>query len=180
MNKVKAKIKTKDGYYDVYDELKDVVQTEINEGKDLDDAVSDAINDHLIYTRDIVELGLHYGVIDDSQIVSDMYEELYNDLYNEDYEVSKWQFKIIDNNLGNEYESFFDYDTEEEAQSAGEDFISDLRDTIETEEDEHGWRALIDFDMTTMEVAAECEDEDQAYQMAENFIDELEIETGRE
>lgn len=180
MNKVKAKIKTKDGYYDVYDELKDVVQTEINEGKDLDDAISDAINDHLIYTRDIVELGLHYGVIDDSQIVSDMYDDLYNDLYNEDYEVSKWQFRIIDNNLGLDYESDYEFDTEDEAQSAGEDFISDLRDTIETEEDEYGWLANIYFDGSAAEVASECETEEQAYQLAESFIDELEIETGRE
>ncbi|MEE3309757.1 hypothetical protein, partial [Sharpea azabuensis] len=60
-----AEMKTKDGFYDVYDDLRDTVQSIIDDGeKDVDEAIRRAIDDGLIYSRDIVELGLHYGVID--------------------------------------------------------------------------------------------------------------------
>lgn len=71
----------KESWGDVYEDLVDRAKSWIDDGYDLDDAVNRALDDGLIYTSDIMELGSHYGVINDSQIISDMYEDLYSDVY---------------------------------------------------------------------------------------------------
>lgn len=55
------------------------------EDKNLDfaESVRVAIDDGLIYTDDIVELGKHYGVIEDSKVLDDMYDYLFEDVYDE-------------------------------------------------------------------------------------------------
>ena len=73
----------KESWGDVYQDLVDRAKSWIDDGDDLDEAVNRALDDGLIYTSDIIELGVHYGVIDGSQVVSDMYEDLFNDIYSE-------------------------------------------------------------------------------------------------
>lgn len=50
---------------------------------DIEEAVKDAIDDGLIYTDDIIALGEHYGVIEDSKVIEDMYDYLFEDVYDE-------------------------------------------------------------------------------------------------
>ena len=53
----------------------------VDDGDDAEEAVRHAIDDGLIYTEDIVALGLKYGAINDSEIVSNIYEDLFDDMY---------------------------------------------------------------------------------------------------
>lgn len=68
---------------DVIDDLVDRAQSLINDGNygDKSECVSQAIDDGLIYSRDIIDLAEHYGVIDDSELIERYYEDLYNDVY---------------------------------------------------------------------------------------------------
>ena len=54
----------------------------IDEGEDIDEAVRNAIDEGLIYTKDIYSLLEHYGTIEDSTITESYYDELYSDVYN--------------------------------------------------------------------------------------------------
>lgn len=174
-----AEMKTKDGFYDVFEDLKDRVQSSINDGNDLDDAIKDALDTGLIYDDDVIELGKHYGAIDTAQVLDDIYEELYNDLYREEYDMPKWRFTITDNDSGQTYESDYDYGTQDEAESAAEDWITDAKYSIECEETSNGWKAHADFDRYRIEFN-ECETEEEAEEMAENWADELEYDTEQE
>ena len=78
--KTKRRLKESVGI-NVIQDLIDRAELIVDEGKDADDAVREAIDEGLIYSEDIVALGLHYGVIDDSQIIDDIYESLFNDMY---------------------------------------------------------------------------------------------------
>lgn len=78
--KTKRRLKESAGI-DVIQDLIDRAELIVDEGKDADDAVREAIDEGLIYSEDIIALGLHYGVIDDSQIIDDIYESLFNDMY---------------------------------------------------------------------------------------------------
>lgn len=60
----------------------DYVKMDIDDGYDVDDAVTDILNNQLIYSKDILTLAQHYGVLDDSELLDKYYEDLYNDLYN--------------------------------------------------------------------------------------------------
>ena len=73
----------KESWGDVYQDLIDRAESWIDDGYELEEAVNRALDDGLIYTDDIIELGVHYGVIDGSQVVNDMYEDLFNDIYGE-------------------------------------------------------------------------------------------------
>ena len=77
----------KEGFYDVLDGLIDRAKLWVDDGYEPNDAVNGAIDDGLIYTSDIVDLGVHYGVIDDQQVVADMYDDLFQDMIQdvEDY-----------------------------------------------------------------------------------------------
>lgn len=63
----------------------DSLYTDGNYG-DLEDCVSQALDDGLIYSKDIWDLADHYGVIDDSELIDRFYEELWNDVYDEVYQ----------------------------------------------------------------------------------------------
>lgn len=78
--KTKRRLKESVGI-DVIQDLIDRAELIVDEGKDADDAVREAIDEGLIYSEDVVALGLHYGVIDDSQVIDDIYESLFNDMY---------------------------------------------------------------------------------------------------
>lgn len=77
----------KEGFYDVLNSLIDRAKSWVDDGYEPSDAVNGAIDDGLIYTSDIVDLGVHYGVIDDQQVVADMYDDLFQDMIQdvEDY-----------------------------------------------------------------------------------------------
>lgn len=69
---------------DVISNLVDRAKSMIDDGDDLDDAVQRALDDGLIYTKDIRTLAEHYDVLpSDGELVSMFYEELYGDVYNE-------------------------------------------------------------------------------------------------
>lgn len=67
---------------DVINDLVDRAKMKIDEGEDIDEAVRDAIDEGLIYTKDIYSLLEHYGTIEDSTITESYYDELYSDVYN--------------------------------------------------------------------------------------------------
>ena len=68
---------------DVFYDLIDRAKSWIDVGEDVDEAVNHAIDDGLIYSDDIIALARSYGVIDDGELISAMYEYLYDDLYGE-------------------------------------------------------------------------------------------------
>lgn len=174
---LKQNIKSKDSGEDVLYDLKDDVQAYIDDGYDLEDAITAAI-DGLIYTKDIIDLGLHYGVIDDSQILQDCYEDLYNDLSNGDYVFPNWYFVVTDNNLGFEHESDADYVDEQEAENAAYDFVEEVRDSIDVREEDGEFVAYVTFAGQEVEVAR-SDDEDAAYSMADTWVDELDYKAKR-
>ena len=51
----------------------------------MEDCVTQALDDGLIYSVDIWDLAEHYGVIDDSELIDRFYKALWNDVYNEVY-----------------------------------------------------------------------------------------------
>lgn len=80
--KEKCNKKLKEGYsVDIFEDLIDRAKSNIDDGYDIDEAIAQAIDDGLIYTDDIISLGQYYGVIDDSKIISDMYDDLSGDMY---------------------------------------------------------------------------------------------------
>lgn len=66
----------------VIDDLIERAQAMVEEGQDVSEAVSNAIDEGLIYTNDIYTLAQHYGSIADSELVSSFYDDLYNDIMN--------------------------------------------------------------------------------------------------
>lgn len=77
------KRKLKESWGDVFEDLVYRAKSWIDDGDDLDEAIHHALDDGLIYTSDIVDLGLHYGAINDSEVIDAMYEDLYSDIYAE-------------------------------------------------------------------------------------------------
>lgn len=69
---------------DVIDDLVDRAKGYITgEDYSIESAIETAIDDGLIYTKDIIDLAEHYGYIDDSELIQKFYDDLYNDMYNE-------------------------------------------------------------------------------------------------
>lgn len=68
---------------DVLADLVDRAKLWIKDGSDKQEAIERAIDDGLIYTQDIIDLGEYYGVIDERQLLSDMYDNLYSDMMDE-------------------------------------------------------------------------------------------------
>lgn len=68
---------------DVIDDLVDRAQSLYNEGDygDKEECVQQAIDDGLIYTKDIYTLLEHYGTIDSSTMIESFYDDLFNDIY---------------------------------------------------------------------------------------------------
>ena len=71
----------KESYADVFQDLVDRAESWMDDGDDKDEAVMHAIDDGLIYTRDIIDVAFHYGAIDDSELLNKCFEDLYSDLY---------------------------------------------------------------------------------------------------
>ena len=78
----------KESYADVFQDLVDRAESWMDDGDDKDEAVMHAIDDGLIYTRDIIDVAFHYGAIDAGELLDKCFEDLYSDLYNavEDHE----------------------------------------------------------------------------------------------
>lgn len=68
---------------DVIDDLVDRAMGYVHDDYSAEDAIHQAIDDGLIYTRDIIDLAEHYGVIDTSELFDRFYEDLFNDMYTE-------------------------------------------------------------------------------------------------
>ena len=68
---------------DVIDDLVDRAQSMYDDGDygDIDDCIRQAIDDGLIYTKDVYSLLEHYGSIDTGDIIMSYYDDLYNDIY---------------------------------------------------------------------------------------------------
>ena len=66
---------------DILDDLADSALSWHREaGDDIEDAVARAIDDHLIYDEDIIELAQNYGALDTSDLLDKFYDELFADL----------------------------------------------------------------------------------------------------
>ena len=65
---------------DVIDDIVDRAKSNIADGADVDDAVFQAIDEGLIYNKDIYALLEHYGSIDTSTIIDSYYDDLYSDV----------------------------------------------------------------------------------------------------
>lgn len=68
---------------DIISDLVERAKLNIDEGtdEDIEDAVHTAIDDGLIYYRDIIDLAEHYGEIDTDELRNKMYDELFGDIY---------------------------------------------------------------------------------------------------
>lgn len=78
-----GKTPLKEGYADVFQDLIDRAESWIKDGYDKDEAIRVAIDDGLIYSSDIYDIAYHYGVVNDSELLSNCYEMLFDDLYRE-------------------------------------------------------------------------------------------------
>ena len=69
---------------DVIDDLIERAQMMYDDGNygDLDECVNQAIDEGLIYTKDIYSLLEHYGSISDSEIIESFFDDLWSDVYN--------------------------------------------------------------------------------------------------
>lgn len=99
---------------DVISDLVDRADSMYTDGNygDLEDCVSQALDDGLIYSKDIWDLAEHYGVIDDSELIERFYEDLWNDVYSEVYENHKFdeeedeEDEEVDESLKETYDVF--------------------------------------------------------------------------
>ena len=66
---------------DVIDDLVDRAMGYVRDDYSAEDAIHQAIDDGLIYTKDIIDLAEHYGVIDTNELFDRFYEDLFNDMY---------------------------------------------------------------------------------------------------
>ncbi len=67
---------------DIIDDIIGRAKSNISDGADTDDAVFQAIDEGLIYNKDIYALLEHYGSIDTSTIIDSYYDDLYSDVVN--------------------------------------------------------------------------------------------------
>lgn len=81
---------------DVIDDIVDRAKLWISDGYEVDDAISNAINDGLIYTKDIIDLAEHYGVIDSGELIERFVDDLYNDIYSKINESSENVVESLD------------------------------------------------------------------------------------
>lgn len=119
---------------DVISDLVDRADSMYTDGNygDLEDCVSQALDDGLIYSKDIWDLAEHYGVIDDSELIDRFYEELWNDVYDEVY-----QTHLTDDE---------DEDEEEEIEVEENLTESSKLDNIDAKADDKKEVAKVDFE----------------------------------
>lgn len=65
---------------DVIDDIVERAQANLKDGEDESDAIFNAIDEGLIYTKDIYTLVEHYGSIDTITMIESFYDDLYNDV----------------------------------------------------------------------------------------------------
>lgn len=113
--KGKKKIKESWEGEGIIDDLVDRGKYYVDEGHDVDDAVSNAIDEGLIYSADILALAQHYGTLpDDSDLINDYYEQLFDDVYSELSHYAKEkqeeeQVELLVQYAGDDEASFEDY-----------------------------------------------------------------------
>lgn len=81
MRMVKKPLKESWAGEDVIDDIADRAKSMIEEGKDVDEAIFDSIDNGLIYNKDIYALLEHYGSIDAGTIIESFLDDLYSDVY---------------------------------------------------------------------------------------------------
>lgn len=140
----------KESGIDVLYELIDRAKSNIDDGYDLEDAVQTAIDDGLIHTEDICDLAMKYGVIDEGQLISDMYDNLYSDILKEVEEYASEDVEETYHITNMEWDVDGEFDEDEEtveefmeknnlqkefdidvSYSRGDDVEDVIRDTIE-------------------------------------------------
>ena len=129
----RQKKELKESFYEgsrVVDDLVDRARGWIDDGEDIDDAVSHAIDDGLIYTEDIINLGDYYGVIDTSELIDRFYDDLYGDIYAkiEDYKPTPNLPGQIAINFEDLDVRIDDWDDKDEVDDAIGDYLSDEYD----------------------------------------------------
>lgn len=70
-------------YVDVLNDIVERAVMGMDEGMDVDDAVSDAIDSGMIYTDDQMAVADHFGTLDVGRAFEDAYEDFYNEVYQE-------------------------------------------------------------------------------------------------
>lgn len=70
-------------YMDVLNDIVERAVSGMEEGMDIDDAVSDAIDSGMIYTDDQMAVADHFGTLDVGRAFEDAYEDFYNEVYQE-------------------------------------------------------------------------------------------------
>ena len=70
-------------YVDVLNDIVERAVMGMEEGMDIDDAVSDAIDTGMIYTDDQMAVADHFGTLDVERAFEDAYEDFYSEVYHE-------------------------------------------------------------------------------------------------
>lgn len=70
-------------YVDVLNDIVERAVSGMEDGMDIDDAVSDAIDTGMIYTDDQMAVADHFGTLDVGRAFEDAYEDFYNEVYQE-------------------------------------------------------------------------------------------------
>lgn len=117
---------------DVIDDLADRAQSLLNDGGygDKEDCVRQAIDDGLIYTRDIWDLAEHYGVVEDSELINRYYEDLFNDVYSKVEDVEDEEEETEEDHE----EAVAKYSKKEESLKSHKELNESI--TVELDEDE--------------------------------------------
>lgn len=74
---------TESNAYSVFDDLAARARSYMDEGQDIDDAVESAIDDGFIYNEDILAVADEFGIIDYSDLASQVYEDLFDKVRSE-------------------------------------------------------------------------------------------------
>lgn len=76
---------------DVKFDLIDRAKSYIDEGKDIDDAIANAIDDGLIYDQDRIAIAYYVGALDTSELLGNAYDSIFSEIYEEvkDYKAEK-------------------------------------------------------------------------------------------
>lgn len=70
-------------YVDVLNDIVERAVMGMEDGMDIDDAVSDAIDSGMIYTDDQMAVADHFGTLDVGRAFEDAYEDFYSEVYHE-------------------------------------------------------------------------------------------------
>lgn len=159
---------------DVINDLVDRAKLWLEDGHTIEDAVIGAIDDGLIYSRDIWDLAEHYGVIDDIELIDKYYDYLYEDIYNKLAEVdleecytTKKKKKPSKNTIKESYEN----ELERLEKAIGDIWsIEDIGDQYEIETSSDAGEDLIEY-LDKKDIV------DSAYHLWDDFDEDEHVET---